>query len=127
MQRGCTFKIFSSCEGHFGSAGGHGHCVVDRALGRVACPRYEQVLWVAAAHDMLRPRKDAYYDLNALVVSLPIGLVSWAEALCCDSFLGQSAITFKSLGGHVWYDGAIPISMFVYYAIVLGMRPAKGD
>ena len=83
------------------------------------------LLWVAAAYDMRRPTstKDRYYDLNAIMITLPIGLVSWAEALGCDEFFGQSTITFKSVGGHVWYDGTIPLSMFAYCAVVLGMRP----
>mmetsp|Transcript_28508 Transcript_28508/g.67254 ORF Transcript_28508/g.67254 Transcript_28508/m.67254 type:complete len:201 (-) Transcript_28508:487-1089(-) len=64
------------------------------------------LLWVVAAYDMRQPAKDKdfYYDLGAVVVGVPVGLVAWVEALACDSF-------FKSMGGHVWCNGIIPRSL----------------
>jgi len=75
------------------------------------------LLWVAAAYDMRRADKDFFYDLAAVVVHVPVGLVAWAEALGCESF-------FKQIGGHVWYDATIPLSLFTYYAIALANQPA---
>ena len=39
------------------------------------------LLWVAAAYDMRQPTKDKdfYYDLGAVVVSVPVGLVAWGQ------------------------------------------------
>lgn len=78
------------------------------------------LLLVACAYDMLQPAKDRHYDLAALMINLPIGLVAWVEASGCDAFL-------RSLGGHVWYDATIPLSMFAYYAVALGSstQPVK--
>ena len=75
------------------------------------------LLWLAACYDLRRPQKDAFYDLNALLISVPVGFVSWAEGLGCDSF-------FKSLGGHVWYDLSIPLSMLAYCAVIF-FRPPR--
>ena len=44
---------------------------------------------------------------------MPVGLVSWAEGLLCE-------LGYRAIGGHVWYDASIPLSMLVYYAVVLG-------
>lgn len=78
------------------------------------------LLLVACTYDLFSPahKKDRYYDLAALLINLPVGMVAWVEALGCDSF-------FKSLGGHVWYDATIPLSMFVYYAVALGSAPVE--
>eukprot|EP00308_Calcidiscus_leptoporus_P004850 CAMPEP_0119369664 /NCGR_PEP_ID=MMETSP1334-20130426/16149_1 /TAXON_ID=127549 /ORGANISM="Calcidiscus leptoporus, Strain RCC1130" /LENGTH=274 /DNA_ID=CAMNT_0007386557 /DNA_START=108 /DNA_END=932 /DNA_ORIENTATION=+ len=85
------------------------------------------LLAVAAAHELLLRRdKDYYYDVAAVAINLPVGFVAWFEALACDSFLGQSALTYKAAGGHVLYDGTICCSMFAYYAIVLSL-PAMRD
>ena len=72
------------------------------------------LLWVAAGHDLLRPAasKDVYYDLSSVLITIPVGLVSWIEALACDGFLVK-------YGGHVYYDTIIPVSMFVYYYFAL--------
>jgi len=81
------------------------------------------LLAVAAAHELLRRDKDFYYDVAAVAINLPVGFVAWLEAVACDSFLGQSAVTYKAAGGHVLYDGTICLSMFVYYAVVLSSQP----
>jgi len=62
----------------------------------------------AALAELLRGKKDRFYDLNGLLVVLPIGLMSWLEAGACDSMMVH-------VGGHAWYDWTIPISMGVYY------------
>ena len=69
-------------------------------------------------YDLRREDKDVFYDLNAFIVTLPVGLVSWLEALSCDSFL-------KHVGGHVYYDAIIPASIFVYYAAALRYQPSE--
>jgi len=37
------------------------------------------LLWVIAAYEMRRPtkEKDLFYDLGAVVVNVPVGLVAW--------------------------------------------------
>ena len=37
------------------------------------------LLWVVAVYEMRRPTKDKdfFYDLGAVVVNLPVGLVAW--------------------------------------------------
>ena len=74
------------------------------------------LLWLAAAYELRRKSKDRWYDLTSLLINVPVGCVAWAEALACDEVLGQRALTFKSIGGHVWYDSTIPLSMLAYYA-----------
>eukprot|EP00306_Pavlova_sp_CCMP459_P012080 CAMPEP_0185192164 /NCGR_PEP_ID=MMETSP1140-20130426/17782_1 /TAXON_ID=298111 /ORGANISM="Pavlova sp., Strain CCMP459" /LENGTH=266 /DNA_ID=CAMNT_0027758895 /DNA_START=33 /DNA_END=833 /DNA_ORIENTATION=+ len=76
------------------------------------------LLWTSVAYDLMRPssKKDFFYDISALVVNLPIGLISWLEGWGCDVF-------FKAVGGHVLYDATIPACMFLYYAIVLQAQP----
>ena len=46
-----------------------------------------------------------------------MGVVSWFEGLACDAF-------YKSLGGHVWYDGVIPASMLAYLWLASKEKPA---
>ena len=72
---------------------------------------------ITAAERLLRTDKDEAYDLAALLVSLPVGMVGWLEALSCDSFL-------VAYGGHVWYDLCIPLSMLVYYGFILHSHKA---
>lgn len=45
------------------------------------------------------------------VVTLPIILTGWAEALLCNSFY------FKAIGGHVWFDACIGISITTQYVL----------
>lgn len=47
-------------------------------------------------NQLLRNDKDGYYDRAALLVSLPIMLVTWFEPLSCDDFL-------IDWGGHLWF------------------------
>ena len=54
-----------------------------------------------------------FIDSKCHAVNLPVGLVSWAEGLLCE-------LGYRAIGGHVWYDASIPLSMLVYYAVVLG-------
>ena len=75
------------------------------------------LLWVAAAYDLARDDKDRCYDLFAVLVAAPVGVVSWFEGLACDAF-------YKSLGGHVWYDGVVPASMLAYLWLASKGKPA---
>jgi len=65
-------------------------------------------LVMASLAELARSKKDRFYDLYALLVVMPIGLVGWLEAGACDTMLVH-------IGGHAWYDWTIPISMVVYY------------
>ena len=88
---------------------------------------------VSASYELARAEKDEFYDLSALMITLPIGFVAWLEALSCDAFL-------VSVGGHFWcalarpfpprlcavalmsmswcrYDMTIPLSMQLYYYV----------
>jgi len=56
--------------------------------------------------------KDRYYDLEAILVDVPILLATFGEAITCDSFL-------VNYGGHVWFDMVVPIGYLVYYVILL--------
>ena len=60
--------------------------------------------------------KDHFYDANALIISLPVTVVTWLEPLTCDNFL-------VNLGGHLWFDFSIPASVFVYYLWTTGQVP----
>ena len=57
------------------------------------------------------------HDLFAVLVAAPVGVVSWFEGLACDAF-------YKSVGGHVWYDGVIPASMLAYLWLASKEKPA---
>ena len=39
------------------------------------------LLWVVALYELLKTKKDRYYDLWALTVGCPVGCLSWAEGL----------------------------------------------
>ena len=56
---------------------------------------------------------------SPLIIILPIGIFSWVEALACDSFLIH-------VGGHVWYDAIIPISLTAYFFYVKGLQTTGG-
>ena len=81
------------------------------------------LLWVASGYDLFRrpaAEKDAFYDLFACIVTVPIGLVAWVEGCGCDSFMTK-------IGGHLLYDATIPVSMFVYYAAALCIYPSERE
>lgn len=59
-----------------------------------------------------RNDKDLFYDLEAVFVDVPILIMTFTEALTCDSFLA-------SIGGHFWFDMVVPFGFYVYYAIIL--------
>ncbi len=48
---------------------------------------------------------------------VPVLIMGWIEAVSCDAGLVH-------VGGHVWYDAIIPISVLVYSAVALS-RPAS--
>lgn len=59
-----------------------------------------------------RDDKDLFYDLEAVFVDIPILLMTFTEALTCDSFLA-------SIGGHLWFDMVVPFGFYFYYGIIL--------
>jgi len=73
------------------------------------------VLLNSAFRGLSRPasdKKNKYYDMEAILVDVPILLATFGEALSCDSFL-------KAYGGHVWFDMVVPVMFTVYYAILV--------
>ena len=56
--------------------------------------------------------KDRYYDMEAILVDVPILLATFGEAITCDSFL-------INYGGHVWFDMVVPFGFIAYYMILL--------
>jgi hypothetical protein len=57
-------------------------------------------------------KKDYWYGLWGILVNVPVVVVGWIEALTCDSFL-------KEIGGHVFYDAVIPLSILLFSLMVL--------
>jgi len=76
------------------------------------------LLSIATYHSLLKKDKDIFYDLSSLIIIVPVGLMSWFEGFLCDSF-------YKKIGGHVYYDAIIPVSMFLYYAAALKCQPKE--
>ena len=62
-------------------------------------------------HAIATEEKGQYYNAASILIGLPVGFVSWIEALACDNF-------FVHIGGHVWYDAIIPLSHCAYYLYV---------
>ena len=69
------------------------------------------LILVFSSYELLRKDKDFTYDLAAVIVTLPIGFVAWVEAFGCDFAL-------RDIGGHIWYDNTIALSLLVYYVII---------
>mmetsp|Transcript_16197 Transcript_16197/g.48999 ORF Transcript_16197/g.48999 Transcript_16197/m.48999 type:complete len:275 (-) Transcript_16197:322-1146(-) len=63
---------------------------------------------------LCRSDKDVFYDLFGVLVSVPIGFVAWFESFACDK-------GFKDLGGHLFYDATIPVSILFYYALAVAV------
>jgi hypothetical protein len=63
-----------------------------------------------------RGEKDVFYDLEALLVSLPVAVVTWLEPLLCDAFLVR-------YGGHVWFDVSIPAGATLYLLLARRLPP----
>lgn len=55
----------------------------------------------------------------SLSQSVPVVVMGWIEAVSCDAGLVH-------VGGHVWYDAIIPISVLVYAAVALS-RPQSSS
>jgi len=72
------------------------------------------LFFVSALSGMARTDKDIFYDLSTVIVSIPVGLAGWLEAVTCEYFI----IWF---GGHLVYDMTINIGLFVYFAVVMSM------
>jgi hypothetical protein len=71
------------------------------------------VLLSGAIRGLAREEKDKtrFYDMEAVLVDVPILLMTFSEAITCDSFL-------KHYGGHVWFDMAVPFGFIAYYMIL---------
>merc|ERR1712166_118191 len=73
------------------------------------------LFFVSALSGMARTNKDYYYDLSTIIVSIPVGLAGWLEAITCEYFLIH-------YGGHFVYDMTINIGLFTYFAIVMAQN-----
>jgi len=72
------------------------------------------VLLSGALRGLAREENDKtrFYDMEAILLDVPILLMTFSEAITCDSFL-------KHYGGHVWFDMAVPFGFIAYYLILL--------
>mmetsp|Transcript_65199 Transcript_65199/g.108325 ORF Transcript_65199/g.108325 Transcript_65199/m.108325 type:complete len:268 (-) Transcript_65199:162-965(-) len=77
------------------------------------------LMLVASVCELGRADKDIFYDVHALMVSLPVGFFGWLEAMSCDVFL-------INMGGHAWYDWSIWISLIAYYFVARYALPQDG-
>jgi len=71
----------------------------------------QTILMVAFSLNQLRRPKSEKtfpYALYAVLVSLPLGLIGWAESLACSNFVIH-------YGGHLIYDAFIPLSSILFY------------
>lgn len=70
------------------------------------------LLVLASTNDLFlkNEEKDIFYDLKAIIIHVPIGIIGWLEAYLCDSILIY-------IGGHIWYDCTIPATIILYYII----------
>ena len=72
------------------------------------------VLVGSAVRWLLRPesQKTKYYTYEAWLVDIPILLMTYFEALACDSFL-------INYGGHVFFDLVVPFGFVLYFFILV--------
>ena len=66
------------------------------------------LILTGAVNHITTPEKDKYYNVAALLFYLPVGLMGWMEGLACESIMIH-------IGGHLWYDMSIPISITIYF------------
>ena len=66
------------------------------------------VIFCIKAIKNLVTEKNQFYNINPFLMTLPLAVMVWVEAVSCDSFL-------KQYGGHAWFDFAIPTSTIVMY------------
>jgi hypothetical protein len=85
---------------------------------RFAFTYVQTVLMLHQAISQLIGEKGEYYTEVAVMISLPVGLVGWVEACLCSSFLVK-------IGGHLWFDLSIPLSMCVYFLYVRSLENSK--
>jgi len=58
---------------------------------------------------LIRTKKDGWYDLYALIVSFPVSLMGWIEGLYCLDWV-------MDVGGHAIYDGCICVGSALFLA-----------
>merc|ERR1719238_438421 len=80
------------------------------------------VLLSGAIRGLARAEKDKtrFYDMEAVLVDVPILLMTFSEAITCDSFLVH-------YGGHVWFDMAVPFGFIAYFMILLVFPEYEAD
>lgn len=74
----------------------------------------QTILLLAFSFNQLNRQKEEKmtraYALYPLLVSLPLNMIAWMESTMCSSFIIY-------VGGHLMYDGAIIVSLVVYYYV----------
>ena len=89
--------------------------------GTIAFTYVQAVLIVTAAVSMLMTKeKGPYYNAASLIITLPIGLMAWAEGFMCESLMVH-------IGGHLWYDMVIPISYTVYFFYIRNIELSESS
>jgi hypothetical protein len=105
------------------------HGILHGILLTLVCPpafgfTYVQTVTIATSvmYELSRSQasKDDFYDLSALAINVPVGIVSWVEGLACENALVHA-------GGHFWYDTSIPLSMYAYYYLALAKQPKEKE
>ena len=72
---------------------------------------------ISGLSNLANANKGVYWTIQSFIL-VPLGMMTWVEAMACDSFL----IYF---GGHLWYDLSIPIAVIAYFFCVKQAELAK--
>lgn len=60
----------------------------------------------------------SYYTITVFTINLPMSIVSWIEAIGCDTFLIH-------IGGHLWSDILLVFSYLLYFFCVFLLETSK--
>ena len=78
------------------------------------------LLTMACAISLVRQDKHKFYNAESLIMVTPTALMAWVEGLTCDVFLMQ-------IGGHLWYDLIIPISITAYFFYIRNQQVSEAE
>ena len=67
---------------------------------------------------LLTDKRDIFFALRALMIGLPITVISFIEPIFCDSFL-------IDWGGHIIFDSSIPIAVICYFVVASQLPPRE--
>jgi hypothetical protein len=75
-------------------------------------------IWITSTlcfsiNQLARPakEKDWSYASHPVIVGIPLNMMTWVEATCCDAFVRDY------LYGHAMFDSMLPLSLIAYYVI----------